>query len=219
MSADVNAICDWLWHNKEWMFSGIGIGMVVLIWRLMVWIHFRRRTTRAYARKKSSDLLSASSVYEKVMAGIADRTLSGTLTDVIVLAQLIEDQELERWARLESGGYLAENSALRDSDKVPLYRTVVGQYRDSYGRPLMISDPKLLFVNEERLRMSVAELEGLAGVKELLHMSDPRTLSLIKDHLGVTVHEFVFGAPGVKGALEGIRQELLRRLRKIRQKP
>jgi hypothetical protein len=211
----MQAILQWLWQNKEWVFSGIG----VLILSVGVGAVYKWHVASTEKRTKKSHALSPADLYDKVVAQLTQRPLSQTLIDVIILAQSLHDSELERWARLESGGYLAENRAIRETDEVPTYRTVVGQYHDSYGRPLIISDPSLDFIMEERLRNPTAELESLACVKDLLHMSDARALNLIKGHLGVTVEKFVFSPSSIMGVLAGIQQELLDRLRKIRVTP
>ena len=46
---------------------------------------------------------------------------------------------------------------------VPEYRTVGGQWYDEFGRVFLVTDPKLGFVNETRLRPGVEELEGFVG--------------------------------------------------------
>ena len=95
-----------------------------------------------------------------VKPDLADRPVSETLTYLILFAQLIGDDALERWAKLESDGYLASNPALRDDDVLPEYRSVTGLYRDSWGRPLIIQDPKTAaIVQNEILR---ADFDNLA---------------------------------------------------------
>jgi hypothetical protein len=60
-------------------------------------------------------------------------------------------------------GYFGDNPEVKSNTIVPEYRAIVGLWNDDYGRPLMIKDPNLAFINELRLRQGVTELEGIAA--------------------------------------------------------
>jgi hypothetical protein len=164
----------------------------------------------SYDRSKS--MPNAPKLYEKIIEQITDRPVSESLTDLILFAQLVGDKELERWAKLESDGYLAENPAMREDDVVPEYRTIAGQYRDYWDRPLVIQDPKLLFIQQDRLRNPAIELEGFAKSTGLLRYSHPTRLQLLRE-LGIEVHEFVFSPSAVRGILNAIRNRILEHLK------
>lgn len=146
---------------------------------------------------------------------VNEPTVVRILDKLIEIANANNDESLKKWAHLESEGYYASNRYLTEEDIVPQYREVAGEHRDCYGKPLLISDPKLSFVNTARLRHSVAELESLSKRSgELLSIKDPETCKLIKEHLDVNVCEFVFNPASLDGVLNSIRQEAIRRSRK-----
>ena len=154
----------------------------------------------------------ASELYQKISEQITTRPVSESLTDLILFAQLIGDSELERWGKLESDGYVVENPAKRQEDAIPDYRVIAGQYRDHWGRPLVIQDPKLSFVSRDWLNSSVVELEDLAQKAGPLSYSNPRALQLLKQNLGVEVGEFIFSPTALKGILNAIRNRILEHL-------
>ena len=71
------------------------------------------------------------------MDGISTDLVSSLLNKALSIAQMLGDDDLEIWARLETNGYAKENTALTEDVVVPKYRTVIGQYSDVYGRPLV----------------------------------------------------------------------------------
>src|SRR4030043_1349614 len=92
-------------------------------------------------------------LYNEILRDLrSPKSLSEILSSVLILSKKIKDKELEEWTQLEMSGYVSANPAMTDDVTVPEYRTVPGQYNDIYGRPLIITDPKLQFVNEYRLR-------------------------------------------------------------------
>jgi len=141
--------------------------------------------------------------------------LSRLLPFMIRLAQKLGRKDLEKWARLELNGYYGEYG-MTETDVVPEYRTVAGQHTDEYGRPLVLPDPRLGFINETRLRHGVKELEELTKTEQMVFVRDVSASSLIREHLGVEVTRFVFNPVAVAGTLERIRIELLDRLNEVR---
>ena len=155
----------------------------------------------------------AADIFERIIDRMTERPVSESLTDLILFAQLVGDGELERWARIESGGYVTENPEMGEDIIVPEYRTVTGQYHDRFGRPLVIQDPKLLFIQADRLRYPACELEGLNKSKDPLAYSNPVILQGLKKLLGIEVHQFVFSPTAVGGVLNAIRNQILERLK------
>jgi AbiTii len=141
-------------------------------------------------------------------------SISTILERVIEIAKEKADVDLEKWAHLELEGYYSTNRYLTEQDVVPAYREVAGEHRDVYGRPLLIEDPRLSFVNTDRLRMAVSELEAAANKEGLMKVRDPQRAKIIKEALGVDVCEFVFNPIGFKGVLTSIKEEAIRRAEK-----
>jgi hypothetical protein len=147
--------------------------------------------------------------YRRLTEGASSALLSTLLPELLVFAQDVRNSEVTRWATLELGGYLSGNSALTNDIVVPEYRTVVGQYSDRSGRPLVVTDSRLAFINEYRLRHSVAELELMEQHSGLLAIEDPTFTEMISDKLGVVVYQFCFSPSCVAGVLSGIRARLI----------
>jgi len=159
---------------------------------------------------------SVVSLYNDLITTAASAPLNELLLSTLRLAQELGNKELENWVRLEVDGYFDTNPALTEDVIVPKYRTVVGQHSDEFGRPLIIKDPKLGFINENRLRFGVAELEKIANRSEPLTFRDPHLTELIREHLKVEVSRYSFSPIAVSGVLSGIRSKLLDWLNKIR---
>jgi len=138
--------------------------------------------------------------------------VSNLLSRTLRLARRLGAADLERWVRLELEGYFNTNVALRESDIVPPYRTVVGRYYDSYGRLFQISDPDLQFVNEYRLRTGADELEAYLERGGHIAIQDLTFTELIRTKLEVNVDRFRFDTTQLRGVLTAIRNELGDRL-------
>src|SRR4051794_7457556 len=108
------------------------------------------------------------SLYQQLRERAANAPLSELLPALLLLAQELKHAELEKWARLELGGYLEHNDAMTNDDVVPPYRTVAGQWSDLRGSPLIITQADLSFVNEIRLRHCVPDLEALSRCDKML---------------------------------------------------
>lgn len=91
---------------------------------------------------------------------------------------------------------------------VPEYRTVVGQYSDIYGRPFLIREPKLQFINQYRLRNGIDELEKLSNGSEFIYIQDDELIQKIREDLKVNVHAFSFSPISVSRIISIIRSRL-----------
>lgn len=142
-------------------------------------------------------------------------SVSELLEKVIEIANLKNDKSLKKWAYLELEGYYASNRYLSEKDEVPQYREVGGEHRDIYGRPLILSDPELSFVNTTRLRHSVPELESISKKNyKSLSLKDPGICKLIQENLNVSVYELIINPASIDGVLNSIKQEAFRRSKK-----
>lgn len=157
-------------------------------------------------------------LYNEILQDLrTSKSLSGILPSVLILSKKIDSKELEKWIQLEMNGYISSNPALTNEVVVPEYRIVPGQYHDIYGRPLIIEDPELRFVNEYRLRHGVSELEKLSRSSKLLTLQDQNFIKIVKDNLKVEVHSFSFSSTSITGILDAIRTNLINKLMSITQ--
>jgi len=154
-------------------------------------------------------MIDVVTIYKNLLATIMSEPLSKTLPSVFQLTQALGNKEFENWIRLEMDGYFNTNPALNDNTVVPPYRTVCGQYTDELGRPFIIKDPGLQFINENCLRNGVAELEKMERCNEVLSIRDICAANLIREHLKVEISKFTFNPIAVSGVLSGIKTRLL----------
>jgi hypothetical protein len=173
----------------------------------------RARAMKLWRRTKAPQAVE---LFDQIIGQTSTAPLSELLTSLSMLAREIRDANLQQWADLELGGYLREDPAMTESIVVPEYRGVPGQWRDDYGRPLVIKDPELHFVNETRLRHGVAELERLSQTKDVLTSQDAHLADLIHKHLHVEVTWYQFSPGAIVGILAAIRARLVDRLYKVR---
>lgn len=152
------------------------------------------------------------SSFERLLSIVEEQPLSQSLPAALRIANAIGDEGLASWIRLELMGYFADNPAMTEEVVVPEYRGVPGQWRDDYGRPLVLEDPTLAFINEMRLRPGVAELEGVAGATGMLAMRDADFSGVIRQHLGVAVSVFNFRPSSVSQVLTNVKVRLLDQL-------
>jgi hypothetical protein len=150
--------------------------------------------------------------FERLLSTIESDPLSRTLPRVIRLAQTAGERDLENWARLELHGYWRGNPAMSEQVVIPDYRTVAGQWSDDYGRPLVIQQAELGFVNEIRLREGAVELEGLVGAKGPLAFRLPEFTYIIRQNLHVEVSTFTFDPRVLPVILAAIKTETSDRL-------
>lgn len=151
----------------------------------------------------------------KLIDRLSDQPLSVSMAQARRHAVQLGEAEFDRWLRLELYGYYNTNSALREEDVVPEYRGIGGQLTDEHGNVHVMSDPKAQFLNEDRLRFGVEELEQLQRKSGQLSYRDPHRAELIKQHLGVEITRFSFNPAQVSGVLASIRGELQDRLMAI----
>lgn len=137
------------------------------------------------------------------------------LEKVIEIAILNNDEDLKKWAFLETDGYYESNKHFTDNVTVPEYREIVVEHRDIMGRTFLIPDSKFSFINTYRLRHATIELESLSKRTEnLLSIKDPHICEIINKHFGVKILDFVFSPASLDRVLNSIKQEAIRRLRK-----
>jgi hypothetical protein len=152
------------------------------------------------------------SIFEHLLSIVEEQPLSRSLPAALRIATAIGDEDLASWIRLELMGYLPDNPAMTQYTVVPEYRSVAGQWRDDYGRPLLLEDPNLGFINETRLRPGVAELEGIAGGTGMLAMRLTDFSRIIREHLNVEVTIFEFRPSSVSQILTNVKVRLLDQL-------
>lgn len=150
-----------------------------------------------------------------ILRDLEEGPLSKCLRRAMHVAHDSGAKSLERWLRLELGGYLDSNSAMGEDIVVPKYRTVVGQHLDLYGR-VFLPTSDFSFVNETRLRNGIEELEALASCGDAVTIHDPQMCELIRVHLKVDVYFFRFSAIHVKGVMSAIRTELEARIHELK---
>lgn len=152
--------------------------------------------------------------FNQIMAETERQLLDRSLSIALRIANLIGDDELISWIRLELMGYLAENPAMTENTVVPPYRTVPGQWYDDYDRPFVVEDPKLTFINEIRLHQGATELQGLGTAKSSLAVRQMELSDIIRRELDVAVSVFRFQPRSVNQVLTNIKLELLDQLTK-----
>lgn len=152
------------------------------------------------------------STFERLLSIVEEQPLNRSLLAALRVATAIGDEELASWIRLELMGYIPDNPAMTQHTVVPEYRSVAGQWRDDYGRPLVLDDPDLTFINETRLRLGVAELEGIAGGTGMLTMRLTDFSEIIRNHLRVEVTVFEFRPSSVSQVLTNVKVQLLEQL-------
>jgi AbiTii-like protein len=150
--------------------------------------------------------------YALLLRQTQDWPLSKSLSSVLRVALRAGDTELTAWVRLELLGYSSGNPAMTKETMVPEYRTVGGQWFDEYGRPLVITDSRLAFINETRLRFGVPELETFIGTSGTIALRLPEFSEIIRERLSVEVSLFRFSPHSIAQVLANIKAQLLDRL-------
>lgn len=121
----------------------------------------------------------------------------------------LNETDISNWSNSELNGFYGEI--------VPIYRTIAGVYHDQYGRPLVITNPKLQSISEYRLKHPFAQLHEmtLQGHRRLA-VSDPVFLQIIKEELGVDVVSFNFSPTNLSPIISKVRMECLKSTRKLK---
>lgn len=143
------------------------------------------------------------------------KDLQKTIPVVLHLVRGRGLDDIERWLKLELNGYWNSNPALTDDTEVPEYRQVVGQHFDDYGRPLVIPQNDLQFVNTTRVRWGVIELEQMQKKGGLYSIQDSYMIEVIKENMKVDVTRFTFDSRQLTAVLSTIKTELADRLSSI----
>jgi hypothetical protein len=146
---------------------------------------------------------------ERLLTVAEEQPLSRSLPVALRVATVIGDEEWISWIKLELMGYFPDNPAMKKDTVVPEYRGVAGQWYDDYGRPLLLGDSGLDFINEIRLRQGVSELEGMAASTNALAMRLTDFSEIIRKNLNVEVTVFQFRPSSVTQVLTNIRVHLL----------
>lgn len=154
--------------------------------------------------------------FDELIESASTAALPGLLRSLSMLARDLQDAELQQWADLELNGYWKENPAMTEAVVVPEYRGAPGQWKDEYGRPLILQDPALHYINETRLRQGVEELERLSHLSKILTIQDAYGASIIREHMQVEVTWFQFSSTSIIGILTAIRSRLVDRLYQLR---
>lgn len=155
---------------------------------------------------------------ENIVSGLSYSLLSTLFNQFLLVATELNEDELIKWAKLELNGYFSSNPALEDEDKVPPYRTIVGQYFDTFNRPVVIDDPELQFIFEYRLREPIIELEKLSAGDGNLSLSNPNKNKLFQEYFNIEVRNFVFSRATIHGVLAGIRSTLMEKVFELKSK-
>lgn len=150
-----------------------------------------------------------------LMKELVKKDLGEAIPAILNLILGRDFDDIERWLKLELNGYWDSNPALRDADEVPKYRQIFGQHYDNFGRPFVISQSELQFVNTTRARWGVIELEQMCKKGGNYSIQDPNMIKLIRDFFGVEVARFTFNAQQLSSVLSTIRTELVERAEPI----
>jgi len=156
--------------------------------------------------------MSSSEKYFELDRIVKIEKLSVLLPLFIELAEELDDVENKNWALLELHGYTEDNKAYRKGVEIPDYRSIVGEFHDFQGRPLIITEKKYEFINTVKLQQGVIELEDWSRQDSIL-VTKPIALFEMLRKLGVAVHEFDFHSSGIKTILSKIRSEIITRLK------
>ncbi|MGV3615029.1 MAG: hypothetical protein ACO1SV_06815 [Fimbriimonas sp.] len=139
--------------------------------------------------------------------------LSKVMPQVLSFAKRWRRDDLAHWATLEIAGYTPD-AGMRTEDKVPDYRIATGQWQDHWRRPLVPqTEAQAEVLNSFPVREGVKELEAFSySTTDLMGIVHPGASAKIKEIFHVDVHTFMVHPINVKGLLERIRADLLRRL-------
>ncbi len=151
--------------------------------------------------------------FDQVVKLTEEEPLSRSLPAALRLAASLPDPAWASWLRLEVMGYFNDNPSMQEGTVVPKYRSVPGEWHDEHGRPLVLTDPQLGFVNQIYLRYGVAELESVAArAQGTVAMRLPDQAQLIREALKVEVSIFQFRPSSVAQVLTNIRLTALEHL-------
>lgn len=153
----------------------------------------------------------------KLIDAAHHQPLSQVLPRALSAARRLGDSEFADWIRLELSGYTSDNPAMTESTVVPEYRSVPGRHFDRAKRLIDIRDPRLSFLDTDRLRFGVGQLEDLARRSDTICVGDSAGMEIIRDSFDADPYAFCFEPTSVVGVLEAIRTNLLDQLEDRRQ--
>jgi hypothetical protein len=201
----------WAWTQNAWYEPYTVICGLMLICLEV----YRRFATKDGGEQAEPPKDAAASLLEWLLANAPTKDLSETLPKALRLAQILGDKDFEKWILCELTGY--SPSTMAAADMVPEYRIIPIRHLDLYNRQLLIEDPDLAFVNQDRFRFGVRELEAYAKKGGMGVAHSPAYINAIKEHMNIDVIKYTFHSASIFGILDSIRSILLDRLHKIEQ--
>jgi len=151
------------------------------------------------------------SFLDEAIEQAADKEMAAVIPKALTVAKLTGDIELEKWLRLESGGYHKTNPAFTADTNVPGYRTIAVEYRDAHNRPFRLTDPTLYTsMTQYPMRESITELEVLSnGTSVLMQFRNPHAVQGFKKVFGADLDRIVYRTSALKTLVQGARQTLI----------
>ena len=111
--------------------------------------------------------------------------LSDLLPGIIELAHIIHDRQLEKWAKLERGGYYSQSTYNYLEDSIPSYREVYGYYSDKSGLAIDRTESETY-----ELKSSVIELERMISYEKsdnYIKFINPNSITTNDTHICIRV--------------------------------
>jgi AbiTii len=212
----VTSICTWLWYRAEGgnepFYGAISASVVAVLSGIGLVVEYFANRKRGGDQPPKAN--PESLLLDWLLTHVPSEDLSKTLPKALNLAKMVGDKDFEKWILCEVNGYSPRTMVA--PDVVPEYRTIPIVHMDMYKRPLIIDDPSLSFVNQDRLCFGVRELEAYAKRGGMLFGHDPRFVASIKENMHVDVVQYQFNTASIFGILEAIRSQLLDRLHGLR---
>ncbi len=169
---------------------GVGIGLIR-----------RYFLPKSIQQEKLENLVSKNGI----LNSIYKKDLSDILSLVVVFAKKSKNTELERWAKLELHGWFSENGML-ETEIVPEYRSVSIQHYDRFNCSLLITQKKLNFINETRIRNGIREIEGeMSKNYDVIYAYDPNFIETLKNSLNVNVIKYGFTVSSARSIIEKVK--------------
>lgn len=169
---------------------------------------------RRYLLNKDSQKEMTKNLDSKVsiLNSIYKRDLSDILLAVIGFAKKTKNIELERWAKLELHGWTEENGMFA-TEFIPEYRSVPILHYDQYGRPLIVRQKDLNFINETRIRSEIREIEGeISKGYDMIYVHNSPMTQDISKSLSVDVINFGFTVSSAKSIIDKVRLSVIEKL-------
>lgn len=141
---------------------------------------------------------------------LENKPLSFALNKLAILANQKNLHDFRVWIHYELNGYTEEVHKKPKDNQIPTYRNLPVIWRDLYGRPLLIEDPKLFkLLSNFPVRQGVAELEGYMD-KGIIMI--PEHLPILSQLAGVQMKGGFVAKEALFSLFNTIRLESLRRL-------